>query len=132
MRELTICAHSRAKSFTTFVAALFALAAFLCLSASPVHAGVGVGVTPTFPPTVKQGQTAVSASLQIAWANTLPNDTHADNITSITLTPACGTFVSSTDCPSAPTDFRQPGVFTFSSSGTGVNCGGVTTFTITV
>jgi hypothetical protein len=96
--------------------------------------GVAVGVTPTFPSTVKAGQTLVPASLQIAWANSLGNgnEGHADNVTGIQLTPACGTFTSGIDCPSAPTDFREPGVFTLSSSGTGVGCGAVTNFTITV
>ena len=107
-------------------------ALFLC--AMPALAGVGLGVTPTFPATVKAGQTGVPASLQIAWGNSIGNgnEGHADNVTAIQLTPTCGTFTNSVDCPSAPTDFRDPGIFTLSSSGTGVGCGGVTTFTIAV
>src|SRR5438876_908508 len=109
---------------------LAALFGVLLFAAMPVLAGVGLGVTPTFPTSVKAGQTGVAASLQIAWGNTSPNDTHGNNVSNITLTPACGAFVSSADCPSAPADFRDPTIFTLSSSGTGVGCGSTTTFTI--
>jgi hypothetical protein len=69
------------------------------------------------------------ASIQIKWLNTTPNETHANNITAIELTPSCGAFVASSVCPVASAD---PGVLTLSASGTGVGCGAVTTFTITV
>src|SRR6185436_15639979 len=98
----------------------------------PALAGIGLVVTPNFPASVKPGQTGVAASLQIAWANTSPNNTHANNVSNITLTPACGVFTSAPDCPSVPTDLRDPGIFTVSSSGIGVGCGGITNFAITV
>src|SRR4030095_11256946 len=63
--------------------------------------------------------------------NTGANLGHANNVTNLTLTPSCGAFVASTDCPTAPSDFRDPGVFTLSALATGSNCGGVTTFTVT-
>src|SRR5262249_46282538 len=84
--------------------------------------------TPTFPPAVKAGQMGLAANLTIAWANNGVNVGHGNNVSAIKLTPQCGTFAVSTDCPAAS---QEPGLITLSSSGTGSGCGAVTTFTIT-
>src|SRR4030095_10834736 len=113
-----------------WVAAVLAVAGFLLFSAATALAGVGLCVSPSWATaSVKAGQMNVPASIQIKWLNTTPNDTHANNVTAIELTPSCGAFVASSICPLASAD---PGVITLSSSGTGVGCGAVTTFTITV
>jgi hypothetical protein len=57
----------------------------------------------------KSGQTNVPASIQIKWLNTTPNDTHANNVTGIELTPSCGAFVASSICPALSAD---PGILT--------------------
>src|SRR5262249_40585610 len=68
----------------------------------------------------------LSANLTIAYANNGVNAGHSDNVTQITLVPACGAFAASENCPAAN---LQPGIFTLSSSGIGSNCGGGSTLT---
>ncbi|MEA2715953.1 MAG: hypothetical protein QOI99_270, partial [Actinomycetota bacterium] len=106
----------------------------------PARAGVGLGVTPTFPPVVTVGQTGLPATLQIVNNSTPPDDVDPILITSvspgvpaISLVPSCGTPFSTGpgDCPLASAD---PGVFALSATGVGeagTACAGII-FTITV
>ena len=96
-------------------------------------AGVGFGVTPTFPTHVTVGQVNLPASIQIANTSTPPESAGNVTITSINLVPACGTTaaVANGDCPAASAD---PGVFQLSPTGTGeagTACAGQT-FAITI
>ena len=74
--------------------------ALVCLP-HVAFAGVGISVTPTFPAAVTIGTTA-PASLSIAWANADDGSgtytTHSDNISGVTLTPACGEGSFSSTC----------------------------------
>ncbi|HEX2041456.1 MAG TPA: hypothetical protein VHF24_02360, partial [Acidimicrobiales bacterium] len=114
---------------TRIVGVLLMLWGALVAVAGPAEAGVGFGVTPTFPPVVTAGQTGLPASLQIVNQATPPSNTTPVQLTSITLVPSCGTFVISDICP-AP----DPGVFQLSPTGigeAGTACAGIT-FAITL
>ena len=105
---------------------------------TPARAGVGLGVTPTFPGPVTVGQVGVPGSLQIVNNSTTPDD--VDPITieptfpglpAISLVPSCGTpfGTGSGDCP-----VPDPGVFSINSPAmgeVGTACEGIT-FTVTV
>jgi archaellum component FlaF (FlaF/FlaG flagellin family) len=97
-------------------------------------AGLGLGVTPTFPPSVTIGQTGIPASLQIANDSTAAEATGNVTINTIKIVPACGTGTSvagTGDCPAANAD---PGVLPLSATGVGeagTACAG-DTFTLTV
>src|SRR5206468_9339465 len=97
-------------------------------------AGVGLGVTPTFPSTVSIGQTGIPASLQILNASTPPERSGNLTVNTITLVPVCGTASAvpgTGDCPVASAD---PGVFVLSPTAvgeTGTACAGQT-FNVTV
>ncbi len=96
-----------------------ALGALLFLAtAAPALAGVGFGVTPTFPTTVTVGQTGLPASVQILNASTPPESAGNVTLGAINMVPACGTtaFVAAGDCPAAQAD---PGVFAISATGSG-------------
>src|SRR5437867_2589881 len=95
---------------------LCALFGMLLLGATPALAGVGLGVTPTFPASAKLGIPTQTVSLRIAWQNTSPDDLDDDLVSGIVVTPSCGEFPPGSECPSTPTDFRDPGVFTLASS----------------
>src|SRR5258705_13098803 len=69
---------------------LLALFGVFLLGATPALAGVGLGVTPTFPSSGKAGMTNIPASLQIQGARTTPNNTPASNASPIKPTPARG------------------------------------------
>ena len=103
--------------------------ALLMTAAVPAMAGVGLGVAPSFPTSLKAGMTNVAASLVITWQNTAPNQNNSDAISNITLTPSCGQFISSTVCPAGSVEAANP--ITLSSTGTGVGCGATTNFIIT-
>ncbi len=110
-----------------------AAAVLLLGLASPAFAGVGFGVTPTFPTTVTVGQTALPGSIQILNTSTPPESAGNATINSINLVPACATtsFVGNGDCPAAS---AAPGVFALSPTGTGeagTACAGQT-FTIAI
>jgi hypothetical protein len=105
------------RSLRLVVAALIGLALAL-VTAPAAFAGVGFGVTPTFPANVTVGQTGLPASVQILNASTPPENAGNVTINAINLVPACGTtaFVGQGDCPAASAD---PGVFQLSPTGTG-------------
>jgi hypothetical protein len=97
-------------------------------------AGVGFGVTPTFPANVTVGQTGLPASLQIVNNSTSPENVGNAQLDMITLVPSCGAFAftATGDCPNPPD--ADPGVFQLSSTATGeagTACAGQT-FTVTV
>ncbi len=122
----------RRRSLRVVVAVLIGLALVL-VTAQEAFAGVGFGVTPTFPSTVTVGQTGLPASVQILNASTPPESAGNVTINAINLVPACGTttFVGAGDCPAAQAD---PGVFALSPTGTGeagTACAGQT-FTIAI
>ncbi len=81
-------------------------------------AGVGFGVTPTFPATVTVGQTGLPASLQIVNNSTGTEAMGNAQLDTITLVPSCGAFAFTPtgDCPAADAD---PGVFQLSPTATG-------------
>ncbi len=110
--------------------AITTLAALVCAPAA--FAGVGFGVTPTFPSNVTVGQTGIRGGLQILNASTPPENVGNVAITTITLVPSCSTTVpAGTDCPAANAD---PGVFAISPTATGeagTACAGLT-FTVTI
>ncbi|MDQ1427419.1 MAG: hypothetical protein QOK39_895 [Acidimicrobiaceae bacterium] len=94
-------------------------------------AGVGVGVTPTFPTTVSVGDTGIPAALQILNNSTPPDNVNPVTIDTITLVPSCGSgaFTGAGDCNAVDAD---PGVFQLSAVGfgeSGTACAGQT-FTI--
>jgi len=96
-------------------------------------AGVGLGVTPTFPVSVTVGATNVPASLQIQNTATAPDNVGNTTVSAVTLVASCGTTnpTATGDCPAAKAD---PNVFTLSATGTGAAgtaCAAVT-FTIAV
>jgi len=71
----SICTRSLgSRQLARSFGALAALLGLLLLYAMPALAGVRLVVTPNFPASAKPGQTGVAASLQIAWANTAPNE----------------------------------------------------------
>lgn len=87
------------------IALVVAAASFL-LALPQAFAGVGFGVTPTFPTTVTVGQTGLPASLQITNTATPPETGGNVTINTINLVPSCGTtaFVGAGDCPIAEAD----------------------------
>ncbi len=90
-------------------------------------AGLGFGVTPTFPSPVTVGETGLPASLQILNAATPPESGGNITLNAITLVPACGTTVATAtgDCPLPLAD---PGVFALSPTAVGeagTACAGV-------
>ncbi|MCA1683925.1 MAG: Ig-like domain repeat protein, partial [Actinobacteria bacterium] len=86
--------------------------------AGPASAGVGFGVTPTFPSNVTVGQTNLPGSLQIVNNATAPDNLNPVVLNTITLVPSCGTPFSSGagDCPAG---FADPGVFQLSPTAVG-------------
>ena len=114
--------------------ALFVVLLPLGVGVPAAFAGVGLGVTPTFPSTVAVGQTGVPASLQILNASTPPESTGNLTVNTISLVPVCGTAAAvpgTGDCPVANAD---PGVFVLSPTAVGeagTACAG-TNFTVTV
>ena len=101
--------------------------------APAAHAGVSLGVSPSFPTPVSAGQANVPASVSIQNTSNAAQAVGNVTVTSITLVPTCGTAppAGSPDCPAASVD---PGVFQISGSGTGAAgsaCAG-TAFTIAV
>jgi hypothetical protein len=105
-----------------------AVALFGLLLASPVSAGVGVGVAPDFPATVVVGQSGISVGLEIT--NNSTPDVGSVTLSNIRLIPQCGdTDADSTTCVAAEAD---PGVFAVGAVGTGANACVGTSFTIAV
>src|SRR3989454_1200093 len=108
--------------------AILALAGVVLLGGGPAFAGVGLGVTPTFPAAEKAGQTSLSGNITISYGNTSPDDADTDTVSSILLTPSCGTSITAgvpdlATCPAAQID---PGVFTIHTPATGTGgCAGV-------
>src|SRR2546425_12615471 len=102
--------------------------AVLLVGVAPALAGVGLGVTPTFPAAAKAGQTNLSGNVTIRYNNTSPDDADTDTVTGILLTPSCGSSVTAgvpdlATCPAAQID---PGVFTIHTPATGTGgCAGV-------
>jgi hypothetical protein len=91
-------------------------------------AGVGLGVTPSFPTSVTSGDTGIPATLQIFNNSSPPDSVNPLTIDNITLTPSCGSgsFTGTGDCNAVDAD---PGVFQLSASGTGevgTGCAGQT------
>lgn len=78
------------------------------LPADVANAGIGLGVTPTFPATVEVGDQNVAASVQIVNQNTPPNDGESNTLLAVLVAPACGDPFGNAPCP-AP--FAEPGVF---------------------
>ena len=113
------------------------LLASCMLAPAAAHAGIGASATPTFPTSVTVGQTGLSATLEVANANTTPNTGATNTVcnandgapcpagASITLIPSCGMLGPDADCTPAGYD---PGVLQISSTGEGVfgtSCGGL-------
>ncbi|HET7489995.1 MAG TPA: hypothetical protein VFJ85_18865 [Acidimicrobiales bacterium] len=98
-------------------AALVVAVAAVAAWASPAWAGVGLGVTPIFPPAVAVGSSGVGAQLRIV--NQAAGDDVNDSatLTDITLAPSCG------KAPAAPPDLDCTGAvdptLTLNGSGTG-------------
>src|SRR5258707_12313090 len=81
-------------------AAAFAIIGVLLLSATSAFAGVGISVTPGGAvASLLPGDTGLTGSIRIQWQNTVPNNTHANVISNILLTPSCGEFAGSAVCP---------------------------------
>ncbi len=94
---------------------------------SVAFAGVGVGITPTFPTSVTVGDQDLDGSLGVQNLSTSPESTGSLTVFDITLTPSCGIAAGADrdndllrtdfDCPAG---FEDPGVFALSATGTGV------------
>ena len=92
----------------------------MLLTGGTALAGVGLGVTPVFPSTVRVGQTNVPADLVISWQNTPPNDTHGNIVTAIQITPSCGSVpAGSATCPPADVEAGTPTPISLSMTATG-------------
>jgi len=118
---------------TRLAVAMATVVGLLGVVAQSASAGVGFGVTPTFPSTATVGASGMPASLQIVNSATPPDASNPVTLSTITLVPACGTSLSSGagDCPTAQAD---PGVLAVSATATGeagTACAGKT-FTLTV
>ncbi len=102
-----------------------ALVLSLVLYVNNARAGVGLGVSPSFPTTVNVGDTNVPVTLAIT-NNSDGGDGVLVDLTSITLIPSCGAN-SGSSCTSL-----DPGVFNVDSPGTGSGACVGRTFTIAV
>ena len=117
---------------TALVALVVAVVPFV-VAVPAAYAGVGFGVTPTFPVQVLVGATGLPASIQISNSSTTPENGGNVTITAINLVPSCGTTatVGFGNCPAVSAD---PNVFQLSATATGETgtaCAG-TTFTVTI
>jgi hypothetical protein len=126
--------RSRGTVGRSLIGACCLMLASLVVGVPSAFAGLGLGVTPTFPSSETIGQTGIPVSLQILNASTAPESAGNITIDTIQVVPACGTGASvpaTGDCPVANAD---PGVMPTSATGVGeagTACAGIT-FTIAV
>ncbi len=119
------------RTATRIVVALAVAAVPFAIAVPSAFAGVGLGITPSFPASATVGQTNVPGSITITNLSNGAEAGQSVTLSDITLVPSCGAFTSGSDCAVASAD---PGVFQVSATGVGAAgtaCAG-DTFTVTV
>src|SRR3954468_9312406 len=113
--------HQRAHRSAPAISALLAFCVAMLVTAAAASAATSFSVGPDIPTAVGPvtvGDTGLASSLTIQNTSTQQQRPLQIALSSITLVPTCGV-TTSNDCPSAPTDQREPGVLRLSSTGVG-------------
>ncbi len=107
------------------LATVAAVAGTVIVTTGVAYAAFDLDAVPNFPVTMEVGETA-TATLTLTNNSTSPQNTQSITLSSITLTPSCGTAGTTSNLCSSP----DPGVYSLSPTGSGSGaCAGIT-FTI--
>ena len=112
---VAVPAQSQQRGWLRAIAALVAVVGGM-VSREPAFAGVGVGISPTYPAVVTVGNTNVAVGLSIVNTSTVPESGGTLTLSLIRHTPSCGTDAP-VPCPAASAD---PGVFLIKGPATGM------------